>query len=57
MKVAQKWLCIQQQQMPNKSATYILLWSTFTAKWMEPDPKKVQALQDLPTPQNQKELQ
>ena len=29
----------------------------FSAKGMKPDPKKVQALQDLPTPQTQKELQ
>ena len=29
----------------------------FSAKGMKPDPKKVQALQDLPTPHTQKELQ
>ena len=29
----------------------------FSAKGMKPDPKKVQALQDLPTPHIQKELQ
>ena len=29
----------------------------FTAAGMKPNPIKVQALQDLPTPQNQKEIQ
>ena len=29
----------------------------FSAKGMKPDPIKIQALQDLPTPQNQKQLQ
>ena len=29
----------------------------FLAKGMKPDPKKVQALQELPTPRTQKELQ
>ena len=30
--------------------------ATFSSHGMEPDPNKVQALQDLPTPQNQNEL-
>ena len=29
----------------------------FTAKGMKPDPMKIQALQDLPTPENHKQLQ
>ena len=31
--------------------------ATFTAKGMKPDPKKIQALQDLSTPENHKQLQ
>ena len=43
--------------MSDQQTTNNILWSNFSAKGMKPDPKKVQALQDLPVPQTQKDLQ
>ena len=52
----EKWPCIQRQQMSYQPAINILQ-SNFFSQRMKPDQKEVQALQDLPTPQTQKELQ
>ena len=43
--------------MQYSTATNYILWSNFTGHGMKPDPKKIQALQDLPTPENHKQLQ
>ena len=43
--------------MPDKQATDYFFGTIFSAKGMKPDPIKIQALQDLPTPQTQKQLQ
>ena len=43
--------------MSDQQTANNILWSSFLVKGMKPDPKKVQALQDLPIPQTQKELQ
>ena len=43
--------------MPDKQATDHIFGTIFSAKGMKPDPIKIQALQDLLTPQTQKQLQ
>ena len=43
--------------MSDKQATDHIFGMIFSARGMKPDPIKIQALQDLPTPQNQKQLQ
>ena len=43
--------------MPDKQATDYIFGTIFSAKGMKPDPIKIQALQDLLTPQTQKQLQ
>ena len=43
--------------MSDKQATDYIFGTIFSAKGMMPDPIKIQALQDLPTPQTQKQLQ
>ena len=48
---------LQQQKMSDKQATDYIFGTIFSAKGMKPDPIKIQALQDLPTPQTQKQLQ
>ena len=48
---------LQQQKMSDKQATDHIFGTIFSAKGMKPDPIKIQAFQDLPTPQTQKQLQ
>ena len=43
--------------MPHNQPQIFFYGTISSAKGMKLDPKKVQALQDLPTPQTQKELQ
>ena len=43
--------------MSDKQVTDHIFGTIFSAKGMKPDPTKIQALQDLLTPQNQKQLQ
>ena len=43
--------------MSHQQTTDQFYGTIFTADSMKPDPIKVQTLQDLPTPQNQKQLQ
>ena len=43
--------------MSDKQATNHIFGTVFSAKGMKPDLIKIQALQDLLTPQNQKQLQ
>ena len=42
--------------MSDKQATDHIFGTIFSAKWMKPNPIKIQTLQDFPTPQNQKQL-
>ena len=46
-----------KQQISHWPTTDHLLWYHFSAQGMKPNPMKIQALQDLPTPQTQKQLQ
>ena len=58
MKIAQKHGLVFNSNKCQISKQQITFYGAiFSAKGMKPDPKKVQALQDLPIPQTQKELQ
>ena len=58
MKIAQKHSLVFNSNKCHISKQQISFYGAiFPVKGMKPDPKKVQALQDLPIPQTQKELQ
>ena len=58
MKVAQKnGLVFKSNKCHTSQLQISFHGAIFSAKGMKPDPKKVQALQDLPKPETQKELQ
>ena len=58
MKIAQKHgLVFNSNKCQNSKQQITFYGAIFSMKGMKPDPKKVQALQDLPIPQTQKELQ
>ena len=50
-------LCLVAPNATSVNHKYPSSGAIFSAQGMKPDPNKVLALQDLPTPQNQKELQ
>ena len=58
LKTSKKWISFQQQKKCHNGKPQITFYGTiFSVQGKKPDPIKIQALQDLPTPQNQKQLQ
>ena len=58
MKTASKnGLAFNSQKCSITQPQIIFHGEIFTAQGMKPDPVKIQALQDLPTPENHKQLQ